>query len=64
MYWETYQWITTDDREWPYSFVNLCAALGLDVDSVRRCILDPAWSSGPPVAEPQADGHQALGNAA
>jgi hypothetical protein len=54
VYWETYQWITADDRDWPYSFVNLCAALGLDIDSVRRRILDPTTSAGPPAAESQS----------
>jgi len=63
LYWEAHQWITTSDREWPYSFANLCAVLGLDVDSVRRCVLDSTASSGPPAAESQ---HQrpAVGKAA
>lgn len=63
-YWETYQWIIADDREWPYSFVNLCAAIGLDVDLVRRCILDTTTSSAPPAAESQADPKPASGKAA
>jgi hypothetical protein len=64
VYWDTYQWVTADDREWPYSFTNLCAALGLDVDSVRRCILDPAASCGPPAAEAQPDRQSGVGQAA
>ena len=51
LYWEAYQWITADDREWPYSFANLCAAVGLDIDAVRRCILDPTVSSLTPAVE-------------
>ena len=64
IYWETYQWITADDREWPYSFANLCGALGLDVDAVRHCILDPTPSSGPPAAEAPLDRQSAVGQAA
>ena len=26
------------DRSWPYSFVNICEAIGLDPDSLRRTI--------------------------
>ena len=64
VYWETYQWITADDREWPYSFVNLCAAIGLEVDLVRRCMLNPMTSSVPPAAESQPDPKPALGKVA
>jgi hypothetical protein len=64
VYWETYRWITAEDREWPYSFVNLCAALGLDVDAARRAILDRTISSGPPDADWQRDPKPALGKAA
>jgi hypothetical protein len=32
---ETAAWIRSDDREWPYSFVNLCDALGFDADRLR-----------------------------
>jgi len=39
-YWDAYDWVAAEDREWPFSFVNLCDALGLDVESTRRRILD------------------------
>jgi hypothetical protein len=29
------EWILSDDTTWPYSFVNVCQALDLDVDHVR-----------------------------
>ena len=29
-------WFANDDETWPLSFRNCCAALGLDVDAVRR----------------------------
>ncbi len=28
-------WLASEDVEWPYSFVNICNALGLDVGYVR-----------------------------
>ncbi len=41
LYWEAYAWVGDDDREWPFSFVNLCEVLDLDVDGIRRQFLDP-----------------------
>jgi len=32
---ETEAWVQADDRAWPYSFANLCEALGLDRTAVR-----------------------------
>ncbi len=29
-------WFTSTDRSWPYSFENICGALGFDADTVRR----------------------------
>jgi hypothetical protein len=31
-------WFASDDTAWPYSFVNLCDALGLDRAAVRRAL--------------------------
>jgi hypothetical protein len=28
-------WFASDDRQWPFSFRNVCRALGLDPDDVR-----------------------------
>src|SRR5260221_900159 len=39
LYWEAYQWVTTNDRSWPFAFVNLCDALGLTVEPVRKQLL-------------------------
>jgi len=33
---EALRWFASTDRRWPYSFVNICEALGLDPDAVRR----------------------------
>ena len=36
---EAARWILSDDRRWPYSFVNVCDALGLDPSAVRRAVI-------------------------
>ena len=35
---ELEQWFASDDTTWPYSFGNLCDALGLDRSAVRRAL--------------------------
>lgn len=35
------EFIQSDDRVWPFSFLNLCEALGLDGLAVRGALLDP-----------------------
>ena len=32
---ETEQWLFSDDTGWPFSFVNVCHALGIDVALFR-----------------------------
>jgi hypothetical protein len=32
---ETQRWIASDDTSWPFAFVSVCHALGLDVDCLR-----------------------------
>jgi hypothetical protein len=39
LYWQAYEWVTSDDRSWPFSFVNLCEAIGLTVEPVRKQLL-------------------------
>jgi hypothetical protein len=39
LYMEAYKWVASDDREWPYSFVNLCETLGVSPESVRERLL-------------------------
>ena len=36
---EVEAWFASDDDVWPCSFVNLCHALDLDADTVRRCLV-------------------------
>jgi hypothetical protein len=33
---EAEEWFFTDDDRWPFSFVNICAVLGVDPEYVRR----------------------------
>jgi hypothetical protein len=39
LFWEAYDWVTSDDRAWPFSFVNLCDTLNLSVEPVRAQLL-------------------------
>jgi hypothetical protein len=32
---DTREWIDSDDRQWPFSYENICAILGIDPDYVR-----------------------------
>jgi hypothetical protein len=36
---DTEGWIFRDDHEWPYSFVNICEAVGMDPDCLRKGLL-------------------------
>jgi len=64
LYWEAYAWVADDDREWPYSFVNLCEAVGLSVESIRGQILDSMTPARRVVVSPQTVTEQVLGKAA
>ena len=33
---EAEEWFAADDADWPFSFVNICAVLGLEPDYIRR----------------------------
>jgi hypothetical protein len=39
LYADARNWITSNDRKWPYSFLNLCDALHLAADVVRAELL-------------------------
>ncbi len=38
---EVEEWIASDARDWPFAFVNICDALGIDPDYVRSGVLSP-----------------------
>jgi hypothetical protein len=47
---ETEQWLFSDDVAWPFSFMNLCHALGIDADWLRRRLRSPLGATrGAPV---------------
>lgn len=33
---EAEEWVFADDSSWPFSFINICAVLGLEPDYLRR----------------------------
>jgi hypothetical protein len=39
LYWEAYEWVHSEERSWPYAFLNLCDAFGLDAGAFRMQIL-------------------------
>lgn len=46
---EAKEWLFSDDAGWPFSFVSICAFLGLDPEYIRRGL--KRWSQGhPPTA--------------
>jgi hypothetical protein len=34
----TYAWFASDDTEWPFSFRNICAVLGIDPFALREVV--------------------------
>lgn len=38
---EAAAWMRSDARAWPFAFVNLCDAFGLEVQEVRAALLTP-----------------------
>jgi hypothetical protein len=42
LYLDAYSWITSDDCEWPFSFLNVCQLLHLSPDIVRQELLADA----------------------
>lgn len=45
---EAEQWVWSSDASWPFSFVNVCAALGLDSDCVRLQLTRRRGGTTPP----------------
>lgn len=43
-YMQAYQWVASDDREWPFSFVNLCEFLKASPEALRETLLNGAPS--------------------
>jgi hypothetical protein len=56
------QWLFADDQHWPFSFVNICAVLGLDADYIRLGL--QRWRQTPPVTPPKKRRRTVLPHAA
>lgn len=41
---EAERWIRSEDRQWPFSFNNICFELGLDASRLREEILKRPWN--------------------
>lgn len=52
LYSDAEEWIFSDDREWPLSFLNVCDLLGLEPDYMRGGLL--RWKKDIPGAEAAA----------
>jgi len=46
---EAEEWLFSDDSRWPFSFVSICAVLGLEPEYIRRGLR--RWGQGQPNAE-------------
>jgi hypothetical protein len=57
-YREAERWVRSNDRRWPFSFVNVCDALELAYEPLRRALL--ARAAGSPVGGPDAAVGKAL----
>lgn len=45
------QWFFSDEQRWPFSFVNICAVLGLDAEYLRLGL--QRWRQHPPIDPPK-----------
>lgn len=52
------QWFFTNDQRWPFSFVNICTALGLNAEYIRRGL--QRWRQHPPAVSPRKRRRTAL----
>lgn len=39
LYWEAWEWVASDDRSWPFSFLTLCDHLGIEAEPARIDLL-------------------------
>ena len=53
---EARAWVADDDRQWPFSFANLCDALGFNCETLRARLL----ANTPILLPPDADGVVAI----
>lgn len=49
-------WVTSDDETWPFSYRNVCAAVSIPHDRLRRALLGgPALTGRPRTRETRSD---------
>jgi len=51
---EAEAWVRCDRADWPFSFLNVCEALGIDVDAIRRRLLETTPACDRPCREDAA----------
>jgi hypothetical protein len=44
-YREALLWVASEDEKWPFSFLNVCACLGLDAEAVRSRLIGDGVSA-------------------
>jgi hypothetical protein len=52
---EAEEWLFSDDPNWPFSFVSICAVLGLEPEYIRRGLR--RWGQGRPPTAQQKRSH-------
>lgn len=52
---EAEQWFFSNNSSWPFAFVNICAALGLDPNYIRQGLR--YWRHSPPPRVSRVTGH-------
>lgn len=51
LYAEAHDWVLASDHSWPFSFVNVCDALGLEVTYIRRGLIGPPAGTSTPTPD-------------
>ena len=63
LYMEAYRWVTSDDRQWPYSFANVAEMLNVDPARLRHQLIgdigQPMPVASPADVLPEADVEEA-----
>lgn len=58
---EAEAWLFSDERHWPFSFLNICGVIGLDPEYLRRGLI--RWRQHPPATRRRTQLHAARGQA-
>ncbi len=51
LYWQAYDWVASENRDWPFTFVNICEFLQLSPAAMRERLLQPSIHAERPVQE-------------